>query len=108
MSRLSSQEDPILGSLLLSSFGHETRFRPEKNPADLTVPGPGGYDSHTVFIKNTNVPRVKFGKSTRDSLRASEWPGPGTYEYGSVYNSTVKKAPAVTDFDLVLHGIEAK
>lgn len=85
----------IRGSISLHRFGHQARFIGEKNAADLAVPGPGGYDSHTVFIKNLNGPRVKFGKSTRDSLKSVEWPGPGTYEYGAVYNSTVKKAPAV-------------
>lgn len=62
----------------------------------MSAPGPGLYDSHVVFIKNTNAPRAMFGKSIRDSNLTTENPGPGTYEYGSVYNSTVKKAPAVS------------
>ena len=39
----------------------------------------------------------RFGKSTRGSTKNSEEPGPGYYDYSSVYNSTVKRPPSVTE-----------
>lgn len=74
----------------------------------MNFPGPGGYDSHKIFIKNINGPRCKFGKDTRETVKLTGDPGPGAYEYREVYNSTVKKAPAVDQFYLVLYGHQVK